>query len=395
MKKNLFARLQAPVLVTGLALTFALTGCSSTTTESAESAASAEESTAEEAEETASKEYPAEAYVVNIPVNDYMELADYKNIEFTAEKEEVTQEAIQAQIDMFLLSSATLEEVTDRDTVQEGDTVNIDYKGTRDGVAFDGGTAEGFDLEIGSGRFIKGFEEGLIGVKKGETVDLNLRFPEDYMNTDLAGAEVVFTVTVNKIQASVEPQLTDEFVKGLAQTDDDGNPIETVAQFEDYIRHYLEEESDSAYRSAIQEEAMTYLIENSTFKEELPPEMNTRLHDMITDVYSYYAAMYGVDLETFMNTYVGSETGDYEKDLQDMTDRYQKQLMIIRSIAEAEGLTLTEQETEERIAELAESSGVTLEEYKENMDLRALEEDLVGEKVMEYLTENAKKVLAD
>ena len=395
MKKNLFARLQAPVLVTGLALTFALTGCSSTTTESAESAASAEESTAEEAEETASKEYPAEAYVVNIPVNDYMELADYKNIEFTAEKEEVTQEAIQAQIDMFLLSSATLEEVTDRDTVQEGDTVNIDYKGTRDGVAFDGGTAEGFDLEIGSGRFIEGFEEGLIGVKKGETVDLNLRFPEDYMNTDLAGAEVVFTVTVNKIQASVEPQLTDEFVKGLAQTDDDGNPIETVAQFEDYIRHYLEEESDSAYRSAIQEEAMTYLIENSTFKEELPPEMNTRLHDMITDVYSYYAAMYGVDLETFMNTYVGSETGDYEKDLQDMTDRYQKQLMIIRSIAEAEGLTLTEQETEERIAELAESSGVTLEEYKENMDLRALEEDLVGEKVMEYLTENAKKVLAD
>ena len=375
-------------------LGLSLFGCGSSTQPAettTEEAAEAAETTEEAAPEA--KTYPEEAYVSNLKVDDYVEVADYSEIPVSVEQSEVTDESIQAELDMYLMYSASLTEVTDRDDVREGDTVNIDFEGKKDGVAFDGGTATGFDLEIGSGRFIEGFEEGLIGVKKGETVDLDLRFPDEYMNEDLAGADVVFTVTVNSIQAQVEPELTDDFVKGLEQTDHDGNAIETVEDMKAYIRHYLEEDAESAYKGQVQQQAIDYLIENSTFKGELPAEMNERIHDMITNVYSYYAMMYGVDLETFMTQYYGSESGDYEQDLKDEADQYQKQLLIIRSIAEKEGLELTETEANDRIAELAESNGVDVDTYKESMDMKALEEDLIGEKVLSFLTEKAKNTV--
>ena len=387
-KRNYIAYLLIGIL--GLSLF----GCGSSTQPAettTEEAAEAAETTEEAAPEA--KTYPEEAYVSNLKVDDYVEVADYSEIPVSVEQSEVTDESIQAELDMYLMYSASLTEVTDRDDVREGDTVNIDFEGKKDGVAFDGGTATGFDLEIGSGRFIEGFEEGLIGVKKGETVDLDLRFPDEYMNEDLAGADVVFTVTVNSIQAQVEPELTDDFVKGLEQTDHDGNAIETVEDMKAYIRHYLEEDAESAYKGQVQQQAIDYLIENSTFKGELPAEMNERIHDMITNVYSYYAMMYGVDLETFMTQYYGSESGDYEQDLKDEADQYQKQLLIIRSIAEKEGLELTETEADDRIAELAESNGVDVDTYKESMDMKALEEDLVGEKVLSFLTEKAKNTV--
>ena len=387
-KRNYIAYLLIGIL--GLSLF----GCGSSTQPAettTEEAAEAAETTEEAAPEA--KTYPEEAYVSNLKVDDYVEVADYSEIPVSVEQSEVTDESIQAELDMYLMYSASLTEVTDRDDVREGDTVNIDFEGKKDGVAFDGGTATGFDLEIGSGRFIEGFEEGLIGVKKGETVDLDLRFPDEYMNEDLAGADVVFTVTVNSIQAQVEPELTDDFVKGLEQTDHDGNAIETVEDMKAYIRHYLEEDAESAYKGQVQQQAIDYLIENSTFKGELPAEMNERIHDMITNVYSYYAMMYGVDLETFMTQYYGSESGDYEQDLKDEADQYQKQLLIIRSIAEKEGLELTETEANDRIAELAESNGVDDDTYKGSMDMKALEEDLVGEKVLSFLTEKAKNTV--
>ncbi|MBO5564154.1 MAG: trigger factor [Lachnospiraceae bacterium] len=376
-----------------------LFGCGSTTQqetsaeESTESAETAETDPAAADTATAPKTYADEAYVANLNVDDYVEVADYSEIPVSVESSEVTEDDIQAELDMYLMYAASLEEVTDRDDVREGDTVNIDFEGKKDGVAFDGGTAQGFELEIGSGRFIEGFEEGLIGVKKGETVDLNLRFPDEYMNEELEGQEVVFTVTVNSIQASVEPDLTDEFVEGLNQTDHDGNPIKTVDDMKAYIRHYLEEDAESAYNGQVQQQMIDYLIENSTFKGELPEEMNTRVHDMITNVYSYYAMMYGVDLETFMTQYYGSESGDYEQDIQDAADQYQKQLLIIKSIAEKEGLTMTEEETEKRIEELAETNGVDVETYKNGMDIKALEEDLIGEKVLSFLAEKAKNTV--
>ena len=148
-------------------------------------------------------------------VEKYVTLGDYDGMEVEVAGDfDVSDDEVVDYINGMLTYYPSYED-TDKQTVEEGDCVNIDYEGKKDGVAFDGGTAQGYVLEIGSGTFIEGFEEGLIGVNVGDTVDLNLTFPENYQSADLAGADVVFTVTVNKIVKKVEAsydQLTDEYV---------------------------------------------------------------------------------------------------------------------------------------------------------------------------------------
>ena len=156
-------------------------------------------------------------------------LGQYKNLELSVNSAKVTQEDIDAQIENALSSEAEQVEVTNR-AVKEGDIVNIDYEGKKDGVAFDGGTAQGYDLTIGSGTFIDGFEDGLIGAKIGDTLDLNLTFPENYGAAELAGQDVVFTVKVNSIKEEKLPELTDELAKKI-------NPeVKNVDEFKAYIK---------------------------------------------------------------------------------------------------------------------------------------------------------------
>ena len=165
----------------------------------AEETAAAAEST-EAAEETEQTEPAAGAYLADVKASDYVEPADYSEIVLNLIEPEVTDDYVDYYIELYLNEDKVSEEVTGR-PVQEGDTVNIDYVGKKDGVAFDGGTATGASLTIGSGQFIDGFEDGLIGHEIGETVELPLTFPEGYFNADLAGADVIFTVTINGISA--------------------------------------------------------------------------------------------------------------------------------------------------------------------------------------------------
>ena len=142
----------------------------------------------------------------------YVELGDYKGIEYTMDVAEVTDDQVNQQIDSFLDGLAETEEVTDR-AVEDGDTVNIDFTGTKDGEEFEGGSSEGYDLVIGSGSFIDGFEDGLIGHEIGDEVSLDLTFPEEYpQNEDLAGQDVNFKVTINSISVKNTPELTDKVV---------------------------------------------------------------------------------------------------------------------------------------------------------------------------------------
>lgn len=160
-------------------------------------------------------------YLKNIKAEKYVTLGEYKGITATAEKQEVTDELVEELIaDSYLAAKAEKLPVTGR-TVQEGDVVNIDFAGYRDGVAFEGGTAAGFDLTIGSGQFIAGFEEGLIGANIGDQLSLDLKFPDYYPgNPDLEGQPVVFEVTVNSIAESKNPELTDELVEELSTADE-------------------------------------------------------------------------------------------------------------------------------------------------------------------------------
>lgn len=237
------------------------------------------------------------AYLKNIKASDYVELSDdysHVTVEVPAETE-VTDEMVENTINYKLSSSAAYQEVTDHDTVKKGDTVNIDYTGTKNGKEFSGGSAKDYDLTIGSGSFIDGFEDGLIGHKKGENVTLNLTFPKDYSNTDLAGQDVVFKVTINKIEKLVTPELTDEWV---AEQNIDG--VSTVDEFRDYTKKQMQSYYDDSHKSDIQEAIVKKLLKSCTFVKDPPAEMVQRYYDNMVQSYSQQLSQsYGIDLDTY------------------------------------------------------------------------------------------------
>lgn len=284
-----------------------LAGCGKTA-ENGESTQAGTESAApaETGSETAAAavEYGEDAYVDGINVADYVTLGEYKGIEVTETTPTVTDDYVQSYIDYALQSNMVTTEVTDR-AVQTGDFANIDYEGKIDGVAFEGGTDKGYDLEIGSGSFIDGFEDGLIGAEIGETRDVTVTFPESYPNAEVAGKEAVFTVTVNSIHTESLPELTDEYVKGLELD------LSTVDEYKQYVFDMLMEDEQNTHDSNAQIDILAKVVENSEFKEP-PADMVTRYYDRIKANMSSYAAMYGYDLESFM-----AATGSSEEQVQE------------------------------------------------------------------------------
>ena len=222
MKKKTLYRSAACALA--VAMTAALAGCSETAeSESTAETASAETASPETADDSAydylanfsySDGFDENGYLDGVTAADYVTLPDdYADITIDASLAEVTDQDITDYINQNILSSfATTNQVTDR-AAQDGDTVNIDYVGTIDGVAFDGGSDQGYDLELGSGTFIDGFEEQIVGHTPGETFDVNVTFPENYGSADLAGKAAVFSTTLNYISETVTPEVTDAWVQ--------------------------------------------------------------------------------------------------------------------------------------------------------------------------------------
>ena len=281
------------------ALAVSLVGCGAKNTEESTEQVSTE--TVAEGEESSSDETSAAIYFKDIQVDDYVTLGEYKGLEVLQSKQEVTQQDIDNFIHYTLEGYSELQPITDRDVVENGDTANIDYEGKKDGVAFDGGTAAGQDLVIGSGTFIPGFEEGLVGVKVGETVELNLTFPEEYHSEELAGQSVVFTVTVNSISRHVDPELTDEFVAGLGI-----EGISTVDEFQEYAKKGLEDQALEDYNYNVKMQVLTLVINNAQIKEP-PVELIEKYKNVTNSQMEYQASMYGVDLETFVAGYFGMD----------------------------------------------------------------------------------------
>ena len=182
-------------------------------------------------------------------------LGQYKGVEVTKQDTTVTEADLDQRIASILKANPEVTEITDR-PAQKGDTVNIDYVGMKDGEAFDGGTAEGYDLELGSGVFIDGFEDGLIGANTGEERSLNLTFPEDYANADLAGQAVVFDVTVNKIEEKKNAVLDDAFVQRVSD-------FSTVDEFKADTMETLQKEKEQSAAQQVEDDAFAAAMDNS------------------------------------------------------------------------------------------------------------------------------------
>lgn len=306
----------------------------------------------------------------------YVDLAEYKGVEVSVEPvKQYTEEEIDIQTKQLYFSYVNeTEGITDR-AVEQGDMTNIDYEGKKDGVAFDGGTAQGQTLLIGSGQFIDGFEEGLIGVMPGETVDLDLTFPENYGNAELAGQPVVFTVTVNFIS-----QMQDSKVAEIGIED-----VQTVSELRAYVKDSLEQQAQSVYEENVSDAVLENLMENSVFKE-IPEDMIAENRQAYVDWLDKMASSYGMDGKSYVEAY----GMNYEDTLDSYAEHYTKQMLIMEAVADAEGLGLSDEALNIRMKAFALENGLDADSLiTEDASLEDYRESFLYQDVSKFLTDHA------
>jgi trigger factor len=301
-------------------------------------------------------------------------LPDLKSITVTVSPmENVTQEEVDSAINQALEENLT----SVQDAAKEGDTVNIDYSGTINGEKFDGGTAEKQDLKLGSGQFIPGFEDQLIGKKAGDTVTVKVTFPEKYQNADLAGKAAEFEVKVNEVKR--QPELTDEWVKNY-----DGTTAETVESYRDQIREQLQNRKEFAYHSEIQDQAIQQISDKTEV--ELSKTIQDYAKAYILNAQLNQYKQYGMGAADVINM-SGKTVEQFKEDAYANADAYAKQLFIMRKIADEQNIRATD----ELLDELAKAeSSLTGEETNrikliEQYGKELVEEAAIRNKVMEYI----------
>ena len=345
------------------------------TTEAASETESESETGTEDVSEEES-ESETEFNVTDLPVYDaseYVTLGEYKGLTVEVDPVEVTDEQV-----MDKIASETKQTLTEG-TVEDGDTVNIDYVGKIDGEEFDGGSAEGYDLEIGSCTFIDGFEDGIIGMQVGETKDLELTFPEDYHSEDLAGKDVVFTVTVNSI--SRVPELTDEVADSVVEG-------MTAEAYQESVRQELEDSAKESQKSDAQQKLLQAVYDNATISG-YPEENLQYTINRAKNYYEWLASMYGMTLDDYLTNY-GMTQDEFMEQIQPVAEEALGEEMTLLAIAEEENIEVSDEEYQAGLARYAEAQGMDdpskLEEaYGENY----IRNSLLQEKVLNFLYENA------
>ena len=313
-------------------------------------------------------------------VEKYVTLGDYKSLAVSVEKPAVSDEECDQLLLAVYQSNVTRENggIVDR-SVENGDIVNIDYVGTKDGVAFSGGTASGANLEIGSGSYIPGFESGLIGARPGETRDLNLTFPEDYKNNaELAGQAVVFSVTVNYIQPGME-DMQDSVVAAL---EIDG--VENVQELRQYVYDYLSRNAELQYLYAVQDDIIRQLTEESTIGD-LPESFVENYRQLYRNSIEKIALGMNTTPDMYTNYYFGMNSEDYAFLYGEVQAR---QELLLQAIANQEGWTVGDDELDGLISDYALANGyLSAEELEAEVPREQLRNYFMSERVMEHLVE--------
>lgn len=305
----------------------------------------------------------------------YVTLGQYKGIEITAVPD-VTEEEVDTELAGRF-----------RDTVEDGDTVNIDYEGTREGVAFEGGTAQGQSLTIGSNRFIDGFEEGLVGVKVGETVNLDLKFPDNYADNnpnesakELAGQPVVFKVTINSIDGIVGPELTDEVIAA-------NTSYATIAEYTDSVREELQLAKDNEKLAGI----WTKVKENTVING-YPEDKVAKYADEMKAYYQTMSQYYGMDVNTLISAY-GMTEETFKTQCETYGQEETAKYMILSEIARLESIQISDEEYKEELEKALKTANMTQEELLEYYGGEAVvKENLLYNKVLKFLLEESVEV---
>ena len=305
-------------------------------------------------------------------------LGKYKGIDLSIDKVEVTDEEVDAQVNSILASNPNSQDITDR-AVENGDIANIDYEGKKDGVAFDGGTAKGYDLHIGSGSFIPGFEDGVVGMKIGETKDIKLTFPEDYQSTELAGKEVVFTVKVNSIKVETPATLDDAWVEKYTN-----GKQKTVADFKESTRKEIEESKTMQVEFQAQNDAMKTIMDSSEFEpnnEAIEYEKNNQKNQL-----KKAAEENGMAFDALLSMY-----GMTEEQLDEQLDTYAKEAVNRRILIDTIAKEAKIKAKKEHYEYLAKQEGLEVKDLESRYGKEVVDEAAKRYAVIKFVVDKANK----
>ncbi len=303
----------------------------------------------------------------------------YKGVEIEAVSAEVTEEKINEEIDKARQRASSVATVEDR-PAQDGDITVIDFEGFKDGVAFDGGKAENYSLTLGSGNFIPGFEEQIVGHNTDEEFTINVTFPEDYQVDDLAGAPVEFKIKLHEIKTRVLPELDDEFVKDVSEE------ASTVEEYKAEISKTLAEDLEKERENDIENKLVDALVEK--VEGEIPQAMyDNKVTDMMRE-FEMRLRSQGLDLATYMQ-YTGLTEDTFREQYADEAVKRVKIRLALEKIAEVESIEATEEDLENEFKKLAEAYNMEVEKVKSLIPASELKKDVAVGKAMDLVKENA------
>lgn len=321
---------------------------------------------------------------------DEMTISVYKGVEITevAKPGEVTDEEVESAIQATLQTNATPEEITDR-AVESGDTATIDFTGKIDGTEFEGGSSTDYPLVIGSGTFIEGFEDSVIGHNIGDAYDWQGKFPDDYNNAEYAGKDVVFSITVKGISKQSIPELTDEFVKSVS------SESKTVKEYKEEVKKRIVSDNKKNYEDSISQSVWQKVLDNTEIKK-YPEKEVKKISDSLVDQYKTTAEYYQQDYETFIQDQMGYSVEEFEKQVDDAAKASIKQTMVTEAIADKEKIKLSDDKYKEQLKKIAKSFGYEdVDALKESAEEDDLKDMALNNMVKEWLTENCVQVKAE
>ena len=366
-----------------LVMALSVTGCSQKTATKDKDTKTEETAKTDDAEETesnntedTSEDTPTTAELMaGIDVEKCVTLGDYKGVTVEKTIQSVTDEDVQNEIDNALANYP----VEVDQAAKEGDTVNIDYVGKIDGEEFDGGSDQGADLKLGSGKFIDGFEDGLIGARKGETRTLNLTFPEDYTQ-DLAGKAVEFTVTVNAVKEPLsEP--TDQWVA------DNIEGYDNIADYKAGIRSEQEESNEQTAENQVRYAAWTQVIDNCTINEypETLVEVGKKLYEQQVETYAKYA---GMELDAYIES-SGLTQEEYQSNMEEYGKNVAAQALVCQAICDKEGFAIGDDDYQKALQDMLTEYGCTEDELIQTYGQDNVEQSIMLNRVSNLILENA------
>jgi len=302
---------------------------------------------------------------------------DYKGIE--AEKDDVTVSAEEVEAELKRMQDRNARQVSVEREAKKGDIVNLDFEGFVDGVAFEGGKGEKFDLELGSGMFIPGFEEQLEGKNIGDECDVNVTFPEEYNEKSLAGKPAVFKCKINEIKENQKPELDDEFAKDVSEFD-------TIAELKADLEKQMAERKNDSAQTSFQERVMDKVIE--TMEAEIPDAMVETQLDRVAEDFSYRLAMQGMEFESYLKM-TGMTMEQFRSVFTPQALRQVKIRLALEKVAEMEGMDVTEEDLNAEFDKLAENNKMDIEKVKELLAADDLKADMLCQKANDFIIANA------